>query len=128
MSDSVMAILTRERIRVITFADHTTHIFGILDLLLFGALKKHATRLSTLDQAQSAAAFIIKVYHDFKQTMVKINIEGVFSSIGFIHDIDQNLHRLLFDEEKFRQSAGFLELWERNDRRSEGSLLIICDN
>jgi hypothetical protein len=66
MGDAVIAILTRAHVRVITFAPHTTHIFQVLDLVLFRALKKRSTRLSTLDEEQSAAAFIIKVYHDFK--------------------------------------------------------------
>jgi hypothetical protein len=82
--------------------------------VLFGALKKHSTRLSTLDEEQPAAAFIIKVYHDFKQTMVEVNISGAFSAIGFSCDISHEPYELLFDEEKFRQSRGFRELWERD--------------
>jgi hypothetical protein len=46
--------------------------------------------------------------------MVEVNIWGAFAAIGFTHDIEQNLYELLFDEEKFRQSPGFAELWERN--------------
>jgi hypothetical protein len=66
IGDAVIAVLTRERVRVITFASHITHIFQILDMVLFGTLKKHATGVSTLDEEQPAAAFIIMVYHDFK--------------------------------------------------------------
>jgi hypothetical protein len=36
------------------------------DVMLFGALKKHATDLKTLDEEQPATAFLLKVYHDFK--------------------------------------------------------------
>jgi hypothetical protein len=39
MEDAAIAVLTRERIRVITFTSHTTHIFQVLDTVLFGALK-----------------------------------------------------------------------------------------
>jgi hypothetical protein len=46
----------------------------MLDVVLFGALKKHATGLETLDEEQLAAAFLLNIYHDFKQTMVEINI------------------------------------------------------
>jgi hypothetical protein len=46
----------------------------MLDVVLFGALKIHATILGTLDEEQSAAVFIIKFYHEFKQTMVEANI------------------------------------------------------
>jgi hypothetical protein len=87
MGDAIIAVLTRERVRAITFAVHATHIFQMLNvvLMLFGALKKHAPDLSTLDEEQPAAAFIIKVSHDFRKTMVEVNIWGAFSSIGFTH-------------------------------------------
>jgi hypothetical protein len=56
------------------FASHTTHIFQMLDVTLFDALKKHATGLETLDEEQPAAAFLLKVYHDFKQILIDVNI------------------------------------------------------
>jgi hypothetical protein len=87
MSDAVMAVLTREHVRVITFATHTTHIFQLLDLVLFGGLKKRATRRSTFDEEQPAAAFIIRVYHDFRETIVEVNIWSAFSAIVFSYHI-----------------------------------------
>jgi hypothetical protein len=42
--------------------------------------------------------------------MMEVNIWGVFTAIGFAHDIDEIPSELLFDEEKFRQSRGFVEL------------------
>jgi hypothetical protein len=46
----------------------------MLNVILFGALKKHANDLKMFDEEQSAAAFLLKVYHDFKQTMIEVNI------------------------------------------------------
>jgi hypothetical protein len=83
-------------------------------MIIFGALKKHATGLETLDEEQSAAAFLLKADHDFKQTMIEINILGAFAAIAFIYDIRQNPCGLFFDEEKFRQSPGFANLRERD--------------
>jgi hypothetical protein len=45
----------------------------MLDVVIFGALMKHATGLETLDDEQSAAAFLLKVYHNFKQTIIEVN-------------------------------------------------------
>jgi hypothetical protein len=42
------------------FAFHTTHIFKILNVVLFGTLKKHATGLDTLDEESWAIAFLLK--------------------------------------------------------------------
>jgi hypothetical protein len=87
-----------------------THIFQMLDIVLFGALKKHASGLETWNKESDTVAFIIRPYHDFKQTMVEVNIWSAFSAIGFSYDITQNPYTLLVDEEKFRESRGFGEL------------------
>jgi hypothetical protein len=114
LSDDVIELLGRARVRIITFAPRTIYIFQILNVVLFGALNKHAIGLDTLDEEQPAAAFIIKIYHDFKQTTVELNIWGTFVVIEFTHGIEESRYKLLFDEEKFRQIPHFRELWDRN--------------
>jgi hypothetical protein len=52
----------------------------------------------------------MKVYHDFKQTTVESNIWGAFQAIGFEFDAEAEPCRLLFNEEKLRQSEDFREL------------------
>jgi hypothetical protein len=74
ISDDIVAVLTRARVPIIAFAPHKTHIFRVLDVILFGALKKRATGLETLDEEQPAAEFLLSVYYDFKQTMIEVNI------------------------------------------------------
>jgi hypothetical protein len=68
-----VAVLTSVQMRIITFTHHTTQIFQMLDVILFGAFKKHATGLKSSDEEQPAAAFLLKAYHDFKQTMIEVN-------------------------------------------------------
>jgi hypothetical protein len=114
MSDDVIAVLTNTRVRVIAFAPHTTYVFQMLDAVLFDALKKSASGLKMVNEASGTVAFILKLYHDFKQTIVEVNTSGAFSAIGFTHDITQDPYGLLFDEKKFQQSRGFMELWERS--------------
>jgi hypothetical protein len=115
ISDEVIAALTNARVKVITFASHTTHIFQMLDVVLFGAMKKRASGLEMWNEEADTAAFIIRLYHDFKQTMVEVNIWGAFSAIGFSYDISESPYSLLFDEEKFRQSRRFMEFWAHDE-------------
>jgi hypothetical protein len=110
MTDEAIALFTNLRVRIITLAPHTTHIFQVLDLVLFSAMKKHDTGLKDLGETLSAAAFLSRVYHDFKQTMIEVNIWGAFTAIGFSYDSMETPCRSLFDEEKLRQSRGFVEL------------------
>jgi hypothetical protein len=74
IGEAVLVLLTDGWVRIVTSAPHATQIFQVLDMVLFGALKKHATSLTMLDEEQPAAAFLIKVSHDSKQTMVEATI------------------------------------------------------
>jgi hypothetical protein len=100
ISDDVVAVLAQARVRIIAFATHAINIFQVLDMVLFGALKKRANGLTMFDEEQSAAGFPLKVYHDFKHTMIDVNKWEAFAAIGFTHDIEQSPYGLLFDEEK----------------------------
>ena len=113
VTDEIIGLLTEARVRVITFAPHTTQIFQILDLTLFGVLKRRTNYQLPFEDERATVKFIMKVYHDFKQTMVEPNIWGAFRAIGFGFgfDTESEPYRLLFDGEKLRQSAGFRELW-----------------
>jgi hypothetical protein len=86
----------------------------MLDVILFGALKKHANGLKMFDEEQPTVAFLLKIYHDFKQTIIEVNISEAFAAIGFTHNIEQSPYALLVDEEKLRQSPDFMELSERD--------------
>jgi hypothetical protein len=66
MSHNAIAVLTRKTKEIIPFAPHTIHIFQMLNVVLFGALKKHATSLTMLKEGQTTPAFMIKVYDHFK--------------------------------------------------------------
>jgi hypothetical protein len=65
-----------------------------------------------LDEEQPAAAFLLKAYHEFKQTMIEVNIWGSFAAIEFTYDIRQSPYGLLFDEENLWWGPGFIELWD----------------
>jgi hypothetical protein len=45
----------------------------MVDVVVFGALKKYASGLETLDEESRAAAFLLKVYRDLKSTTVAIS-------------------------------------------------------
>jgi hypothetical protein len=111
VTDGMIHLLTEARVRVITFAPHTTHVFQVLDLTLFGVLKRRPRYALPFQTDNSMVKFIMKVYHDFKQTMVPSNVWGAFHALGFDYDTRREPSRLLFDEEKLRGRAGFEELW-----------------
>jgi hypothetical protein len=111
VSDDVIRILTETNVRVITFASHTIQIFQVLDLTLFGVLKRRPRCELPFDDDNATVRFIMKGSHDFGQTMVRLNIWGAFRALGLEFDVGSVPYRLLFDKIKLRESAGFQELW-----------------
>jgi hypothetical protein len=73
VNDNIIAVLTEARVRAITFASDTTQIFQFLDVTLFGVLKQHLGYKLPFEDEKESVTFIMKVYHDFKQTMVERN-------------------------------------------------------
>jgi hypothetical protein len=92
---------------VITVAPHTTQIFQVLDVTVFGVLRRRLGYKSPFEDEKETVKSIMKFYHDFKQTTVEPNIWGALQAIGFEFDFDTEPepYRLLFNEEKLRQSA-----------------------
>jgi hypothetical protein len=74
ISDDLIGLLTEVRVRIITFGPHTTQIFQILDVTLFGVLKRRPRSQLPFESEKKTVKFIMKVSHDFKQTTVEPNI------------------------------------------------------
>jgi hypothetical protein len=72
--DDVIYLLTKHRARVKAFATHTTQISQVLDLTLFGVLKRRSRYELPLEREKDLDTFIMKVYHNFKQITVESNI------------------------------------------------------
>jgi hypothetical protein len=107
LSDDVIRILTEASVRFITFAPHTTQVLQVLDLTLFGVLKRCPRYELPFDDNNATAKGITKVYHHFAHTMVRSNTLEAFRALYFEFDMRREPPKLLFDEIKSRESADF---------------------
>jgi hypothetical protein len=90
----VIRLLTEARVRVITFASHTTQIFQIIDLTIFGVLKRRTGYALPFEHDNATAKFIMRVYHDFGHTVTKPNTREAFPGLGFEYDLRIEPHWL----------------------------------
>jgi hypothetical protein len=81
VSDDVIRILTEARVRVITFAPHTTEVFQVLDVTLFGVLKRCPRYELPFDANNATVKVITMVYHDFTGTIVTCNVCRAFRAL-----------------------------------------------
>jgi hypothetical protein len=72
--------------RAITFAPHTTHVFQVLVLTLFSVFKRRPRYELPFDDDNAIFNFIMKAYHDFRQTTLQSNILGAFQALGLEFD------------------------------------------
>jgi hypothetical protein len=110
VNDDVIRILIEATLHVITFAPHTTQIFQVINLSLFGVLKLCPRYELPFDENNATVKVITKVYHEFTQTMARPNVWGIFRALGFEFDTIIGPYELLFDELKLKESANFEEL------------------
>jgi hypothetical protein len=80
---------------------------------LFGVLKRHTRSELPFGDEKAIVNFIMEVYHDFKPTIVESDIWGAFQALEFEFEFDTTSgpYRLLFNEEKLSERAGFRQLW-----------------
>jgi hypothetical protein len=109
-SDDLIRIPTEAKVRVITFAPHTTQICKVLDLTLFNVLKQRPRYELLFDENNATVKVIMKVYQDFTETMARLNVWGVFRALGLEFDMRRESCWLLSNEVTLRESAGFEEL------------------
>jgi hypothetical protein len=107
----ILGVLRDARVRVISRRSHTTQIFQELDVSLFGVLKRKGQYKLPIEDDQGTAAFLLKTYRAFKQTMIEANIWGAFHELGFEFDTSMEPFGLLFHEEILRATPAFGEIW-----------------
>jgi hypothetical protein len=88
VTDDIISLLTEARVRVTTFAPHTTQIVQVLDVTLFGVLKRRLGYKLPFEDEKEILKFRMKVSRDFKQTMAGSNIWRAFRAIGFEFEFD----------------------------------------
>jgi hypothetical protein len=99
---------------VVTFAPepYPTQILQVLDLTLFGVLKRRGQDQLPLQDDAGSARFIRKGCQDFRMTMIEPNIWGAFRGIGVKYSVVDGVPRVSFDEMTLRESDSFKELWD----------------
>jgi hypothetical protein len=97
VSDNVIRRLTEARVHVITFAPHTTQVFQVLGLTLFGVLKRCPRYELPFDGENATIEFTMNGYHNFTQTMVQSHMWRALHALEHEFDTRKELYKLLID-------------------------------
>jgi hypothetical protein len=115
ITPGVIELISTARMRVVVVAfapqPDTTQIFQVLDLTLFGVLKRRGQYQLALDDDAVSARFTRKVYrdHDFRMPMVEPNTRGAFRGIRVKYSVVYGVQRVSLDETTLRESEALTE-------------------
>jgi hypothetical protein len=99
VGEDILNLLRDARVRIITWAHHTTHLFQQLDICPFRILKRKKQYTLPFDNDETTSDFLLNIYRTFRQTMIEPNICGTFHEAGFEFDTGAEPYRLVFHEE-----------------------------
>jgi hypothetical protein len=106
----MITLLTEARVRVTTFAPHTTQSFQVLDVTLFGTFKRRAKNELPFEDMKASVKFIMNGCHDFKRTIMELNTWGAFQAHGFEFEFDRTSEPINFHStRKSRRKAQAFE-------------------
>jgi hypothetical protein len=114
ITPGVIELLSSVRVRVagVTFEPppHTAQVFQVLDLTLFGVLKRRDQSQFPLEEDAGSARFMKKIDHDddFRMTMTIIepNVWRAFRGIQVNYSLVEGVQRVSLDEMTVRESEG----------------------
>jgi hypothetical protein len=74
ITNDVIELLIKARVRIITFAPDPMQIFQVLNIDVFGFLTRHSRYELPFGDEKATIEFIMKAYRDLKQTIVEPSI------------------------------------------------------
>jgi hypothetical protein len=110
ITNDVIALLTDARVCLITFAPQTTQIFQLFDVTLFSALKQHPRYELPFWDEKAIITCLMEESHGFKQTIIDGSIWRAFQTLEFVFNTGTEPYKLLFNEEKLRETTGSQKL------------------
>lgn len=111
LDDEILRIPAENNIIVITYPLHCSHIFQVLDLLLFGVLKIHKKHIPKNDSISPKIDHLLRIFMAYEMSTCSCTVRSSFEKAGFKYFQKNGQNFLKFDRSKIENSSGFQEIW-----------------
>jgi hypothetical protein len=113
-SEDILIEFARHGVLVLSYPAHTSNLFQVLDLLLFGCLKSAKKYLPRNDQSLASIDHIIRIFKAYEIVTTSTMVRSCWERAGFGYAIMGETFQLLVNDGKIRESTDFLEVWRIN--------------
>jgi hypothetical protein len=111
MSDSISQKLAHHAILVITYPLHTSHIFQVLNVLLFGLAKGAKTYQMGDDPLFFPVDHILRLFRRYQAAMTNATIRAAWKQAGFEYVNEDRTIYWSVHEQQIRELTAFQEIW-----------------
>lgn len=101
------------------YPSHTTNLFQVLDLSLFGLIKNENQYFDEDLSEITLNNAIQKLLKSYEKSADSFNIRAAFKKGGFIIDNKTNPRTVKFEHERVINNVGFKEIWNFNIKMNE---------
>jgi hypothetical protein len=113
-SEMILKEFAEQGVVVVTYPPHTSHIFQVLDVLLFGRLKSAKKYLPRNDGAPSQIDHLVRIFKAYEMVTTSSTIRASWVKAGFEYCKRDGAFYLLVNDGKIRDSPEFSEIWRIN--------------
>lgn len=114
LDENLLKILAKNLIIVISYPSHTSNVFQVLDILLFGVLKNHKKYLPKNDNISPKIDHLYRIFHSYELSTCSTTVRSSFVKAGFNYIKKGGSYFLQLNREKIEKSPSFQELWDIN--------------
>jgi hypothetical protein len=111
-SEDILRELAHHGVLLITYPPHTSHIFQVLDVLLFGRLKLAKKHLSRNDDLDPQVDHAMRVFRAYEIATTSTTVRSSWEKAGFGFVKRDGTYYLWVDEGKIRRCPEFCEVWQ----------------
>jgi hypothetical protein len=110
-SEDILKELSAHGILLLTYPPHSSHVFQVLDVLLFGNLKSAKKYLPRDTSASPIVDHVLRVFRAYEQVTTSTTVRASWQKAGFGFVRRDGTYYLWVDEAKIRGSPEFSEIW-----------------
>ena len=114
IDNELLQILAQNMILVISYPSHTSHVFQVLDLLLFGVLKAYKKHIPKNDHIRPKVDHFYRSFKAYELSTCSTTIRSSFSKAGFDYFKKDGKYYLKLNRQKIENSDAFKEIWQIN--------------
>jgi hypothetical protein len=113
-SNEVKRELAEHGILLLTYPPHTSHIFQVLDRLLFGCRKSAKKRILRDLSLGRDLNHVMRIIRAYESSTTSLTVRSSWEKTGFEFERRDGTWYLVVNEGKIRESPEFAEVWRVN--------------